>query len=194
MVKIFFSDESKFNLFGSDVKKYVRRFEGEALSQKCTKKTVKFGGGSVMVFGMFSIQGTSPLVRLNNRVNASIYKHLLEDHVVPIINNSGINGAIFMQDNATCHKAKSVMRCLQQHDFEIMDWPVQSPVLNPIENLWKTLGEKVMARNPLNTEDLWKKLQDEWSKISVDECRKLIESCGRICAAVGESKGLFTKY
>ena len=48
--------------------------------------------------------------------------------------------------------------------------------------------------HPLNTEDLWKKLQDEWSKISVDECRKLIESCGRRCEAVVESKGLFTKY
>ena len=123
-----------------------------------------------MVFGMFSIQGTIPLVCLNTRVNASIYKKLLEDHVVPIINNSGINGAIFMQDNAPCYKAKSVMSYLQQQDFEIMDWPAQSPDLNPIENLWKTLGEKVMARNPLNTEDLWKKLQDEWSKISVDEC------------------------
>ena len=71
------------------------------------EKTVKFGGGSVMVFGMFSIQGTSPLVRLNNRVNASIYKNLLEDHVVPNINNSGINGAIFMQDNApSCHATR----------------------------------------------------------------------------------------
>ena len=192
--KVFFSDESKFNLFGNDGKNYVRRYKGEEFNPKCTKKTVKFGGGSVMVFGMFSIHGTYPLVRLNTRVNAAIYKNLLVDHVIPNISNSGINDAIFMQDNAPCHKAKSVMSYLQQQEFEIMDWPAQSPDLNPIENLWKTLGEKVMAQNPANTDDLWVKLQNEWTKISVGECRKLIQSCSSRCAAVVKNKGLFTKY
>ena len=67
-----------------------------------------------MVFGMFSIHGTYILVRLNTRVNAAIYKNLLVDHVIPNISNSGINDAIFMQDNVPCHKAKSVMSYLQQ--------------------------------------------------------------------------------
>ena len=41
-----FSDESKFNLFGSDVKRFVRGKNGECLSLQCVKKTVKFGGGA----------------------------------------------------------------------------------------------------------------------------------------------------
>ena len=97
--KVFFSNESKFSLLGNDMKNYARGFESVVLNPRCTKKTVKSGGGSVMMFGMFSIQGKSPLVRLNIRVNASIYKNFLEDHVVPNINNSGMNRAIFMQDN-----------------------------------------------------------------------------------------------
>ena len=99
-----------------------------------------------------------------------------------------------MQDNAPCHKAKVVMSYLSEQDFEIMDWPPQSPDLNPIENLWKTLGVKVMERNPTNMEDLWVKLQEEWSKISIEDCQELIRSCSRRCAAVIESKGSFTKY
>ena len=75
--KVFFSDESKFDLFGNDRKNNVKSRIGERLSAKCTKKTVKFGGGSVMVFGMFSSQGTTPLVRLQTRVNAPIYKKTL---------------------------------------------------------------------------------------------------------------------
>ena len=75
-----------------------------------------------------------------------------------------------------------------------MDWPPQSPDLNPIENLFKTLGVKVMERNPTNTEDLWVKLQEEWSKISIEDCQELIRSCTRRCAAVIKSKGSFTKY
>ena len=69
-------------------------YKGEEFNPKCTKKTVKFGGGSVMVFGMFSIHGIYPLVCLNTRVNAAIYKKLLDDHVIPNINNSGINDGI----------------------------------------------------------------------------------------------------
>ena len=121
-------------MFGNDGKNYVKRRNGERLSVKCTKKTVKFGGGSVMVFGMFSSQGTTPLVRLPIRVNAQIYKkNIVEDHVVPIIENSGIDGATFMQDNAPCHKAKTVMSYLDEQDLEIMNWPPQSPDLNPQE-------------------------------------------------------------
>ena len=175
-------------------KNNVKRRIGERLSAKCTKKTVKFGGRSVLVFGMFSSQGTTPLVRLQTHVNAQIYKNIVQDHVVPIIQNSGFDRATFMQDNAPCHNAKVVMSYLSEQDFEIMNWPPRSPDLNPIENLWKTLGEKVMERNPTNTEDLWVKLQEEWSKISIEDCQELIRSCSRRCAAVIESKGSFTKY
>ena len=99
-----------------------------------------------------------------------------------------------MQDNAPCHKAKVVTHYLSEQDFEIMDWPPQSPDLNPIETLWKTLGVKVMKRNPTNTDDLLVKLQEEWSKISIEDCQEVIRSCSRRCAAVIESMGSFTKY
>ena len=84
---------------------------------------------------MFSSQGTTPLVRLQTRVNAQIYKNIVQDHVVPIIKNLGFDRATFMQDNALCQKPKVVMSYLSEQYFEIMDWPPQSPDLNPIENL-----------------------------------------------------------
>ena len=192
--KVFFSDESKFNLFGNYGKNNVKRCIGERFSAKCSKKTVRFGDGSVMVFGMFSSQGTTPLVRLQTRVNAQTYKNIVQDHVVPIIQNSGFDRATFMQENAPCHKAKVVMSYLSEQDFEIMDWTPQSPDLNPIKNLWKTLVVKVMEINPTNTEDLGVKLQEEWSKISIEDCQELMYSCSRRCASVIESKGSFTRY
>ena len=102
-------------------KNNVERHIGERLRAKCTKKTVKFGGRSVMVFRMFSSQGRMPLVWLQTRVNAQIYKNIVQDHVVPIIQNSGFDRATFMQDNAPCHKAKVVMSHLSEQDFKIMD-------------------------------------------------------------------------
>ena len=71
-----------------------------------------------MVFGMFSSQGTAPIVRLQTWVNAQIYKNVVQDHVEPIIQNSGFDRATFMQDNAPNHKAKVVMSYLSEQDFE----------------------------------------------------------------------------
>ena len=49
---VHFSDESKFNLFGCDV------------ILRGTKSSVKFGGGSVMVFGMIPASGAGYTVKL----------------------------------------------------------------------------------------------------------------------------------
>ena len=78
---------------------------------------------------------------------------------MPIIQNSGFDRATFMQDNAPCHKAKVGMSYLSEQDFEKYGLATANPDL--IENLWKTLGVKVMERNPTNPEDLWVKLQEE---------------------------------
>ncbi|CAF4057144.1 unnamed protein product [Rotaria magnacalcarata] len=48
------SDESKFNLFGSDGKVMVWRTRHEEFDPKCTVPTVKHGGGSVMIWILLS--------------------------------------------------------------------------------------------------------------------------------------------
>lgn len=60
--KVHFSDESKFNLFGSDGKHHVRRKSGERLNPNCAKKSVKGRGGNVIVWGVFSTVGVGHLI------------------------------------------------------------------------------------------------------------------------------------
>ncbi|GFV81357.1 transposable element Tc1 transposase [Trichonephila clavipes] len=50
--KVIFSDESKFNIFGSDGRRTVWRKPNTALDPKNLRPTVKQGGGSVMVWGL----------------------------------------------------------------------------------------------------------------------------------------------
>ena len=78
---VHFRDESKFNLFDCNGRRFVRRSPKELYSPQCTTSSVKFGGGCVMVFGTISIAGTGPLVKLHSRINTTVYKEILKKHV-----------------------------------------------------------------------------------------------------------------
>ena len=43
--------------------------------------------------------------------------------------------SVIMQDNTPCHTAKSVKTFLSEEDGTVMEWPAQSPNMNPIENV-----------------------------------------------------------
>ena len=81
-----------------------------------------------------------------------------------------------MKDNAPCHKAKTVLSFLKVEGIAVMKWPPHSPDMNPIENVWKIIGEKAQSRNPQNIDDLLEFLKEEWESITTTFCKNLIGS------------------
>ena len=62
-----------------------------------------------------------------------------------------------------------------------MEWPAQSPDINPIENLWAELNRVTNDRKPNNKEVLKEVLKDGWQLITEDYIHKLIESMPHRC-------------
>ena len=102
---------------------------------------------------------------------------------------------IFMHDGAPCHRSRVVKKFWGEKNIRQLDWPGNSPDLNPIENLWMLLKNKVSVKQPTNAKSLVTAIKEIWTKkISAEYCKKLTESMPQRIEAVLRSRGGHTKY
>ena len=64
----------------------------------------------------------------------------------------------------------------EKGDLKVMDFPPQSPDLNPIENLWDHLKREKAKQNPRSKENMWNILIQCWNNIEPAVLTKLVHS------------------
>lgn len=196
--KVIWSDESKFNRYQSDGKQYCWKRPGESLQRRHIKETVKHGGGNVMAWGCFTWWKLGPLVKIDGIMKKEDYLSILQTHLTSFVNVCAYQSAelTFQQDGDPKHTAKVVKEWLTTQSFKLMEWPPQSPDLNPIENLWSIVKRRLGQYDtpPTNLDMLWQRINYEWKQIPHDILHNLVESMPRRILSVIKNKGLWTKY
>jgi transposase len=192
---VLWSDETKIELFGRNSTNHIWRKKGEAYAPKCTIPTVKFGGGSIMVWGCFCSSGVGQLHIIEGTMNGEKYREILERQLLPSVRSLKLKrGWTFQQDNDPKHTANETKKWFGKKRISVLEWPSQSPDLNPIENLWRELKLKIQSRDPKNITELKKICMQEWNKIASESCKRLIVNYSKRLAAVITNKGYATKY
>ncbi|KAI4887934.1 hypothetical protein NFI96_008000 [Prochilodus magdalenae] len=141
------------------------------------------------------VEGTGLVLHISERMDGAMYCNpkILSDNLLPSARTWG-RGWVFQHDNDPKHTAKATKEWLKKKHIKVMEWPSQSPDLNPIENLWRELKVRVAKRQPHNLNDLEMICEEEWTKIPPDMCANLIINYNKRLTAVLANKGFATKY
>ncbi len=188
--KVLFSDESKFSFQGPR----VWRKSGEAQNPCCLKTSVKFPQ-SVMIWAAMSSAGVGPLFFWSPQSTQPSTRKFLEHFMLPSADKLyGDADFIFQQDLAPAHTVKCTKSWFNDHGVTVLDWPANSPDLNPIENLWGIVKRKMRDTRPNNADELKAAIKETWASIPPQQCHKLITSMPRRIEAVIKAKGAPTMY
>ncbi|KAL0168713.1 hypothetical protein M9458_036935, partial [Cirrhinus mrigala] len=132
-VKVLWSDETKIELFGISSTCRVWRRRNAAGDPKNTIPTVKHGGGNIMLWGCLSAEGTGKLHHIKGSMDGAMYCQILGENLLPSLKMG--RGWVFQHDSDPKHMAKATKEWFKKKRIKDLDWPSQSPDLNPIENL-----------------------------------------------------------
>ena len=105
---ILWTDETTVELFGRNTQHYVWRKNGTAHQHQNLIPTVKYGGGSIMVWGCFAASGPGQLAIINRKMNSWFYQDILQENVRLSVRQLKLNRSwVMQQNNDSKHRSKS---------------------------------------------------------------------------------------
>ena len=171
---ILFTDETRMPLNGPDnwIKGWVLNNEKRPIITRRQKQ----GGGIMIWAGIMDDTILGP-IRIPDgvKLTAKTYTKFLRENLLPFLmklNPIQKKNFLFMQDNAPSHSARLTKDFLKISGINLMQWPPNSPDLDPIENLCSIIKSKLYqnSKKYQNKNALW----DEIQKITKNLYAKII--------------------
>ncbi|GFU87066.1 transposable element Tcb2 transposase [Trichonephila clavipes] len=179
---VLFSDQSRFSLSSDCRRQLIWHESGTAYRPENIQEKDPYPTCSIMVWAVIMINGRTRLHVVANGTMAG--QRYIDEVLLPhvrLFRGAVGDKFVFMDDNATCHRTLTVQDCLDSEGIQRLVWPVRSPDLNPIENVWDALGRQVADRNypPTNKNTLIRALTEEWDKLPQQLLDKVVQSMVR---------------
>jgi hypothetical protein len=198
-VKVIWTDEASFKT-GYHGQVFVTRNVEEKYLEDClVPKFKKFS--CWMVHGSISGKYKGPLVFVEKswgNLCAQTYVTHILPHVHRFVRLVGYRhgwmSTLLMEDGASSHTARLTTAYHVYHGVNKMNWPANSPDLNPIENVWQILKRRVSLHFPTTELATREAIQLEWDRLLPVDYKNYILSMPERCKAVIASGGAQTRW
>lgn len=151
------------------------------------------------VWGFITRGGVGELSQTTAHMNSEEYTTILEEVFLPSINRmygASASEFTFQQDNAPMHTSYFTRQWFANHPEIIrMEWPVKSPDLNPIENVWAKMVWNWPDGGFANRNEIYAEAEERWNSIRGTEyITHLYDSMPKRLNEVINNGGNFCRY
>ena len=137
--------ECSFLLMKHHYISYLQVSKDEFHQEKHTKEPKRNILKSCMFWGAFSSKGVIELQIFENNMDSKKYIEILENSKDQL-NELHPNRYILLRDNDSKHRSGISLDYNIQNDIKLFEWPAYSPDLNPIENIFANIKNKLGTR------------------------------------------------
>ena len=131
----------------------------------------------IKVWGALSHEGLY-ITTIDGNINSEKYMQIVSDFI-PSTNALYPDGWVLQQDGARPHTSKKTLEFFQKNSIQKMQWPVNSPDLSPIENLWSIMKTHIEKVSPATLGELKSSIQSIAGSISRQTQGNLMNSIPR---------------
>ncbi|KAG1157973.1 hypothetical protein G6F36_014198 [Rhizopus arrhizus] len=132
-----------------------------------------------MLWSAITYAGVGWMCKINGNMHKKLHKEILEDELERTI------------------KYGVIKEYFQKQSYTVLQWPAQSPDLNPIENMWSLLKRRLndYETAPKGMNELYERVTKVWyDHMKPEECQKVIESMPQRIHKCIQNKGRWTDY
>lgn len=199
--RVVWTDECTFSTEGFGRVYVTRRPEEKYDASCCVPKLRTYS--SWTIHGSISAFGKGPMVVIEKewrRLTGKVHREKVLPWVYYFMDwvaqhpENRLRHAMLMEDGASPHTAKLTKQLHDLCGIEKMYWPANSPDLNPIENVWRLLKQRVAKRFPRTLAEVRQCIEKEWAALDLSDVARYIGNMNERCRTVINAKGGHTRW
>ena len=164
-----FTDEATF--YGGPIRNRRWIAPNQSYDISAVKSNIK-----INVWGAICYSGKIDLHFYKEKTNSDVYINILKRYI-PKIKELVQDPFIIIRDNASYHCSQQTKEWIKKNKVkEILDWPPNSPDLNPIENVWGIIKRELQKENISKRSILINRIKEIYENIPYKYIENIVES------------------